>query len=57
MDLALGRVHEATHATTNSEAFRRSVSIADFFVSERAKGHRIFVQSAPDEPLKEIEIV
>ncbi len=55
-DAALSRVAKGTHASSNNEAFRRSVAIADVIVRERSAGHKIYIEDS-NGVRREIEIV
>jgi hypothetical protein len=55
-DKALGRVAIATHSSSNTEAFRRSVAIADVIVRGRNEGKKIYMEDE-NGVRQEIEIV
>lgn len=55
-DQALSRIAQATHSSSNTEAFRRSVAVADLIVSERQAGRKIYTEDA-EGVRREIKIV
>lgn len=44
-DKTLARVQHNLHATTNTEAFRRSVAIADYVTQAQAKGRKVLIET------------
>ncbi len=56
VDAALTRVAVATHSSSNTEAFRRSVAIADLIVRGRSEGKKLYFEDASGAR-QEIEIV
>jgi hypothetical protein len=53
VDVALSRVQSRMNASTRSEAFRRSVALADYITEAQEKGGKVTV-TLPDGTVQEL---